>query len=189
MKYAVQTMNRSKKSEELVISFFVTARGTLLQRTPLGIFRALLNSMLRSFPGYLAQLSERHGDREKRFGNYQENRWQWSDGELEEFMAEVLTIGTKNQPLIIFVDALDECGAESAKRLLKFFQGLMRDGQEAKLMICFSSRHYPILGLITIPTISVEEQNDRDIRSVIQERLKEIQPKSKRQKIENNILL
>jgi ankyrin repeat protein len=190
MKFAVRMMDH-RKSRELVLSFFIHGRGTLLQKTPLGVFRTLLNSMLKSFPEYLSELTKRFEDRERRFGSYQMNRWDWADKELQEFMSEVLTKGAKNQPVVIFVDALDECGKDFAKGLLTYFKDLMKDieREEAQVKICFSSRHYPILGLNTIPTIFVENQNDKDIRLVIQERLKEIQPKAKRRQIEKEILL
>ncbi|KAH7001009.1 ankyrin repeat protein, partial [Ilyonectria destructans] len=190
MKFAVTRMNH-RKSGELVASFFIHGRGMLLQKTPLGVFRALLNSMLISFPEYLSQLTERFNDREKRFGSHQENRWHWAEKELQEFMSEVLTKGTTNQPVVIFVDALDECGKDDAKRLLAYFKDLMNciEREEAQVKICFSSRHYPILGLDTVSTISVEERNDKDIRLVIRDRLKEIQPEAKRQQIEKEVLL
>ena len=190
MKFAVKMMDQ-RKSRELVLSFFLHGRGTLLQKTPLGLFRALLNSMLKSFPEYLSQLTKRFEDRERRFGSYQMNRWDWADIELQDFMSEVLTKGTKNQPVIIFVDALDECGEDFAKSLLTFFKELMEDikREEAQVKICFSSRHYPILSLNTIPTISVEDRNNGDIQVVVQQRLKEIQPEAKRRQIEKEILL
>ncbi|KAK5995239.1 Serine/threonine-protein phosphatase 6 regulatory ankyrin repeat subunit B [Cladobotryum mycophilum] len=189
MKFAVTTMHR-RKSGELVVSFFFHGRGTSLQKTPLGAFRALLNSMLTSFPEYLSQLTTTFQDRESRFGSYGMNRWDWTAKELQEAMLEILTKGTKNRPVAIFVDALDECGEDYAKYLLEQFKKLMDDvnREEGQVKICFSSRHYPILGLRTIPTIFVEEHNDKDIRSIIQERLKEIKPKEKRQQIENEIL-
>jgi len=81
MKFAVTTMNY-KKSAALIFSFFITGRGIALQRTPLGIFRALLNSILEFFPESLARLVKLFRDREKRFGNYQEDRWKWNEKEL-----------------------------------------------------------------------------------------------------------
>ncbi|UQC83602.1 uncharacterized protein CLUP02_09096 [Colletotrichum lupini] len=61
--------------------------------------------------------------------------------------------------------------------------------EKALVKICFSSRHYPILGCETMSTIHVEEKNDEDIRLVVRERLKEIQPVAKRQQLENEILM
>ncbi|KAH7303013.1 hypothetical protein B0I35DRAFT_500264 [Stachybotrys elegans] len=65
--------------------------------------------------------------------------------------------------------------------------GIEREKGCAK--ISFSSRHYPILALDTIPTIPVEERSDKDIRWFLQDRLKEIEPKATRQQIETEILL
>ncbi|KAM0520575.1 hypothetical protein ACHAPE_002970 [Trichoderma viride] len=190
MKFAATMMDR-RKSGELVVSFFVHGRGTPLQKTPLGIFRALLNSMLISFPEYLSQLTKRFNDQEKRFGTYQENRWSWTEEELQDLISEVLTKGTKNRPVTIFVDAIDECGQGHAKELLEYFKSIMNnvEREEAQVKICFSSRHFPLLSLSTMSTISVEERNDKDIRLVIQERLSQIQPRAKRQQIEKDILL
>ncbi|KAL7780982.1 ankyrin repeat protein [Trichoderma afarasin] len=190
MKFAV-TMMDHRKSGELVVSFFFHGRGAPLQKNPLGVFRALLNSMLIYFPEYLAQLTERFNDQERRFGTYQEKRWTWAKEELQDFMSEVLTKGTRNRPVAIFVDAIDECGEVHAKYLLEYFKSLMNnvEREEAQVKICFSSRHFPLLGLDTISTIFVEERNDKDIRLVIRERLKQIQPKAKREQIEKEIML
>ncbi|KAK1458001.1 hypothetical protein CMEL01_15348 [Colletotrichum melonis] len=190
MKLAVTTMDR-RGSGELVVSFFIHGRGKPLQKTPLGVFRALLNSMLKFFPQHLFQLTERFKDRQARFGAYEENRWNWTERELQDFMSEILTKGTKKQPVVIFVDALDESGEDDAKSLLAYFKSLMDDieRERALVKICFSSRHYPILGYETMSTIHVEEKNEKDIRQVVRERLKEIQPVTKRQKLENEILM
>ncbi|KAL6819660.1 ankyrin repeat-containing domain protein [Trichoderma sp. SZMC 28015] len=190
MKYAVKMMN-CRKPGELVVSFFIHGRGTPLQKNLLGVFRALLNSMLTSFPKYLSQLAERFNDYERRFGTYQENRWSWTEKELQDFMSEVLIKGTKNRPVTIFIDAIDECGEFHAKYLLEYFKSLMNniEREDAQVKICFSSRHFPLLGLKTISTISVEERNDKDIRLVIRERLKQIEPKARRQQMEKEILL
>lgn len=190
MKFAVTTMDR-RGSGELVVSFFIHGRGNFLQKTPLGVFRALLNSMLKSFPQHLSQLTERFKDRQARFGAYEENRWNWTERELQDFMSEILSKGTKKQPVVIFVDALDESGEDDAKSLLAYFKTLMDDieGEKAQVKICFSSRHYPILGYKTKSTIHVEEKNDKDVRLVVRQRLKEIQPVAKRQRLENEILM
>ena len=146
MKFAVQSMTYINTGQ-LVVSFFITGRGTSLQKTPLGVFRALLNGMLQSFPQHLSQLTRLFEDREKRFGAYEAGRWDWVEKELQDFMSQVLTEETKRCPVLIFVDALDECGTDAARKLLTYFKDLMknveREGGQVK--ICFSSRHYPIL--------------------------------------------
>lgn len=190
MKFAVMRMNHENPGA-IVLSFFLHGRGKILQKTPLGLFRALLNSMLKYFPRYLSDLTKLFEDREKRFGSFLENRWDWAEKELQEFMLKVLTHGTRNRPVIIFVDALDECGKDVAKGLLTYFKDIMEEFESngAQVKICFSSRHYPILGHGTIPGISVEERNDKDIRSVIQRKFKEIEPEVRRRQLEKDILL
>lgn len=190
MKFAVTRMEE-RKSGELVLSFFIHGRGSRLQRTPLGVLRSLLNCMLDSFPDYLSNLTMKFEDREKRRGSYQEKRWEWEEKELGDFMSLVLTKGTKTQPVAIYIDALDECGEETAKSLLVYLKKLMKDIEEVagQVKICFSSRHYPILELKDIPTIFVEDRNDRDIRYVIMDQLSGVQPKEKRQQIEKQIFL
>ncbi|GFF32144.1 isoform Er14 of ankyrin-1 [Aspergillus udagawae] len=190
MKFAAIAMAH-RKYGELVISYFLHGRGTLLQKTPLGVFRALLNSMLKSFPTYLSELTVRFEDREKRFGSYEEGRWTWTEKELQEFLFRVLTKGTKAHPVVIFVDALDEAGKDAARSLLAYFRDMMKDieREEGLVKICVSSRHYPILGHDIFPSISVEERNDQDIRLTIRDKLENVQPDTKRQQIEKEILL
>lgn len=188
MKFAVTTME-SKQPQDLVLSFFVHGQGKELQKSPLGIFRALLNKMLSTFPQRLSKLTERFEDRERRFGSYQEDRWEWSAAELQDFMSETLISGTKDLPITIFVDALDECGEHDAKALLNYFLDLMRQAEQEKghLRICFSSRHYPILWPNTIPTISVEDHNNMDIQLVVHQKLKQIEYPMSRWKIEQRV--
>ncbi|KAF5538071.1 ankyrin protein 3 [Fusarium phyllophilum] len=189
MKFAVDTMSR-RKSGEVITSFFIHGRGIPLQQTPLGIFRALLNSLLISFPKYLTELTEVFQDKQKRYGSYeQKNGWKWSEKELEKFLYRLLIEGTKDMPVVIFIDALDECG-DHAKSLLVSLKSLAETAeQEGSLIrICFSSRHFPILGHETMARVYVEEKNDQDIRLVIEDRLKEIKPIERRRQIEKEIL-
>ncbi|KAH7215630.1 hypothetical protein DER44DRAFT_806689 [Fusarium oxysporum] len=191
MKFAVDTMNR-RKSGEIIASFFIHGRGIPLQRTPLGIFRALMNSLLMSFSEYLAELTEVFQDKQKRYGSYeQKNGWQWNEKELEKFLSRLLIEGTKELPVVIFIDALDECGETDAKRLLVSLKSLIENAKHkgSLVRICFSSRHFPILGHETMVRVYVEEKNDQDIRLVIEGRLKELQPVEKRRQIEKEIML
>ncbi|KAH8723067.1 ankyrin repeat protein, partial [Phaeosphaeriaceae sp. PMI808] len=189
MKFAVTEMHR-RQSGELVLSFFVHGQGTDLQKTPLGIYRTLLNTMLKYFPEYLSQLTKLFEDQEERFGAYTENRWKWIDKELQDFLSVILTKGSKRQPVVIFIDALDECGEGVAKSLLRYFKDLMEvaDIEESQVKICVSSRHYPILGIDTIPTTSVEKRNCKDLQLVIQRQLEEIEPDWRRNQIQKAIL-
>ncbi|KAL1604867.1 hypothetical protein SLS60_004407 [Paraconiothyrium brasiliense] len=189
MKHSVKRM-RERSSNDLVVSFFFHGQGTPLQKTLLGLFRALLASILDYFPEYLTQLAIKFAEREKRYGRYTERRWEWTEKELQEVLSSLLVRGTQCQPVVIFIDALDECGEGPAKSLLAYFKDLTCQAEigHARCKICLSSRHYPILSLDTIPSVQVEESNNQDIRRYIQKKLKDIRPKSKRDQIEIEIL-
>ncbi|KLO81605.1 Uncharacterized protein LW93_6756 [Fusarium fujikuroi] len=144
-----------------------------------------------SFPKYLAELTKVFQDKEKRYGSYdQKNGWRWNEKELEKFLSGLLMQGTKEVPVVIFIDALDECG-EHAKSLLLSLKSLVENAerQGSMVKICFSSRHFPILGHESMARVYVEERNDQDIRLVIGGRLKEVQPVDRRREIEKEILL
>jgi ankyrin repeat protein len=189
MKYALGMMNNTQP-KAVVASFFIHGQGMDLQRSPLGLFRALLHSLLESFQAQLNKLTEKFNDYQRRFGNYQEKRWQWNEEELKECLKEVLIHGTNDQTTIIFVDALDECGDEDAKHLLEYFQNLMDSAERgrSRVKICLSSRHYPILGQNNIPTVFVENKNHEDIRLVVERRLSMLGSIAECQQIQEKIL-
>ncbi|TPX16068.1 uncharacterized protein E0L32_004063 [Thyridium curvatum] len=192
MKFACQTMSMQQRKEDgLVVSFFVHGQGNTLQKTPFGMFRALLNSLLLKFPEPLSRLTERFEDRERRYGSYEQGRWKWEENELRDFLSDLLIQRTGALPVTIFVDALDECGESQAKTLLAYFKTVVQTAEleNGQVRVCVSSRHYPILGRKSIPTISVEERNHRDIRLYVQQSLREIEPGSERHSIESEILL
>lgn len=186
MKSATRMMQCSQ-SRSAVVHFFCQGIGTPLQKTPVGVFRALLNSLLQFFPDHLDRLKATFQERQTRFGP---NKWEWDEDELRQVMFDALTSSTKSQPIIIFVDALDECGETPARQLIEFFRRIEDAAQDegASVKICFSSRSYPNLGLSEIPGISVEEYNRKDIRTVVRRSLLEITPIKIRQEIESKIL-
>ncbi|KAF1846370.1 ankyrin [Cucurbitaria berberidis CBS 394.84] len=166
MKYAVRKMHENQ-SGELILSFFVHGQD------------------------YLAQLTTKFEEREKRFGGYMADRWKWTTKELQDFLTTVLTKGTQSCPVIVFIDAIDECGEVAAKSLLAYFKEVAKQAKAegARFKVCLSSRHYPILGLETIPAINVEDENGKDVQWYTRKRLEDIQLKGKRQQIEDEILL
>jgi ankyrin repeat protein len=80
------------------------------------------------------------------------------------------------QPLTIFVDALDECDADEVEEMVEYFEG---SGQCAvssgtRLNICFSSRHYPHIDVQYGRKLSLDlqEGHEKDIAAYIQSKLK-----------------
>lgn len=190
MKHAYRSMAAQYPSE-LITSFFIHGRGSELQRTPLGVFRALLNTLLGHFPVALARLTKRFEDREKRFGGYQANRWSWNEKELQESLSEVLLKHTENRSVTLFVDALDESGEDPARALLAYFADLSDRAKkcQARVKLCVSSRRYPIIGLDQFPTTSVEEKNSLDIQWYVKERFGRIASSTKHEQVQTEIML
>ncbi|CAN9202124.1 unnamed protein product [Alternaria alternata] len=166
------------------------AYGTPLQKTLLGLFRALLASILEYFPKHLTQLVAKFAEREKRYGGVTGRRWEWTENELKEVLFSVLAKDAQLLRVVIFIDALDECGEGPAKSLLAYFKDLtyLAESKHAHFKVCLSSRHYPILALDTIPSVQVEKMNGQDIRWYVRERLRDIRPVLKREQIEAEIL-
>ncbi|KAL1625230.1 hypothetical protein SLS54_003318 [Diplodia seriata] len=189
MKHLWATMQQNVH-KELVSSFFIHGRGIQLQKTLLGLYRALLNNLLGHFPDYLGKLCQRFEENERQFGSWENQKWEWNESELQQFFHTFLLDVSKTWPVVIYIDALDECGAEAAQKLLELLKQLDKSAgpRGCCLKICFSSRHYPILGLESVPTIYVEDQNDRDIRRVVRHSLQEIDSVTKRHQIENEIV-
>lgn len=189
MKYASEMMKK-RNTGDIIVSFFFHGRGVPLQKSPLGFFHAVLSILLGHFPRFLSSLTTTFQHREKRFGSYIQGRWHWTEPELQGLMTQLLKEETDSRPVVIFVDALDECGNDSARALLAYFKELMDEvAEEGRVKVCVSSRHYPVLGVDAIPKVLVEERNDRDIRYVMQKRLRDIQPEEKRRRYEKEILM
>ena len=189
MKHCVKrTCERSP--DDLVVSFFFHGQGTPLQKTLLGLFRALLASLFEYFPEHLTQLVAKFAEKEKQYGGFAGRRWEWTENKLKEVLSNVLVKGTHCQPVVIFIDALDECGEDPAKSLLAYFKDLtyQAESEQSHFRACLSSRHYPILALDTIPSVQVEKMNGRDMQWYVRKQLRDIRPESKRDQIEAEIL-
>lgn len=186
MKYASEKLReKSSGSADLVSSFYIHGRGVNLQKTVTGVYRALLHDLIPHFQQTLSQATASFQAKESRYGSYREGRWEWTESELEKFLLQLLMHTSAKRRIVIFIDALDECEKDAPIKLLtclkQFGERIERQKLHAK--ICFSSRHYPILGQAQVPTIVVEDRNREDIRQVMEEKLKDIEPDKERERI------
>ncbi|KAF2995238.1 hypothetical protein E8E13_002798 [Curvularia kusanoi] len=188
MKFAVDSLRKSDRAE-IVLSYFVYGQGTELQRTPLGILRAILSDLLRQLPDHLGDLTKKFNEYNEQHG-IQVGGWAWSQSELEREFERILKFQTGNRQITIFIDALDELGENSAKTLLRFFRTLTTElsKRNRQARFCVSSRHYPIIGHDTIPHVNVEQENSRDLAWYVRERVQEIESETAREEIERELL-
>ncbi|EHK19525.1 uncharacterized protein TRIVIDRAFT_133015, partial [Trichoderma virens Gv29-8] len=80
-----------------------------------------------------------------------------------------------DQPLLLIIDALDECSDGDVKKVAEFLQHLSTDATNAgtTLKICLSSRHYPFIRFRRYQELVLEKekQHDEDINNYISSNL------------------
>ncbi|CAG7979961.1 unnamed protein product [Penicillium nalgiovense] len=154
------------------LEFFFTARGTKLQRTPLGMLRSLLNQLFLYDTTVRPLVRAAYNIRHEKFAGGEHNS-EWPQKLLEELLEKVILMSATHQQVTIFVDALDETGQFSAQQLAGYLHQLSRSARRARviLKICFSCRHYPIVDSDEAIGITVEHHNFMDIVSYVRDKL------------------
>ncbi|KAJ5941941.1 hypothetical protein N7516_002109 [Penicillium verrucosum] len=152
------------------LEFFFTARGTEMQRIPLGMLRSLLCQIFDRDATARPQVREAYEQRCRQFG-YGEREWEWPQVVLEELLAGTILASASRQHIMIFVDALDEAGAESAQYLAAYFHRLINRAEKMNVavQICISCRHYPIMESDPAREIYIEHHNHDDIARYIKD--------------------
>ncbi|KAM5349338.1 hypothetical protein ACJ41O_005843 [Fusarium nematophilum] len=158
---------------DLILSFFFHGRGVDLQRTPLGLFQSLLYQLLCEVPDALQDLVATFQQRCETIGKPGE-KWQWHPRELQRFLESSIPKVLKTRPVWLFVDALDECGEDSAIELVDGFQSLIQTLPTISLKhfhVCFTCRQYPILEVDCALQICADDENRDDISMFIHNKL------------------
>lgn len=152
----------------LVLSFFFHGRGVELQKTSLGLFRSLLHQLLSQKPDARSDLVATFRHKCQTVGEAGTG-WQWHLRELQEAFRAALSKALERQSVWVFIDALDECGKQSAIDLVKHFKSLLGDvpAQSSQFLIAFTCRHYPILNLDSTYEITLEDENTGDISAFV----------------------
>ncbi|SPO05328.1 uncharacterized protein DNG_08015 [Cephalotrichum gorgonifer] len=169
LKHALRQVPLLYKDGTQAISFFFHGRGNELQRTPLGLFRSILHNLLNRFPGTHPDLIAYFEEKERTVGKPEE-KWNWDVQTLQRFIESAISRILEMFPVVLFIDALDECGEELAFELIDYFKCLLAKfpSVSSSLGICFSCRHYPILELDDGLTIHLEKENTADISLYVQ---------------------
>ncbi|CZR60318.1 uncharacterized protein PAC_10214 [Phialocephala subalpina] len=166
MKYALE--KEKLNTNYTIASFFFHGRGNNLQKQALGLWRSLLHQILAQIRPLLLKFTLNY---EKNLNERGQPRtaWYWHERELQDFFEDHIV---KHHPVRIFIDALNECDETVTRELVKYFRNLVSSDQ-SKLSICFSCRHYPTFEDYPnfTTTIRVEEENEQDILTYIQENL------------------
>ncbi|KAJ5537703.1 hypothetical protein N7494_007182 [Penicillium frequentans] len=136
------------------------------------MFRSLLNQIYERDTTVRSQVRTNYEQRCRQFG-FGELKWEWPRPVLEELLTGAILESANRQPVNVFVDALDEAGAESAQQLAAYFHRLIDRAaiKSSAVQICISCRHYPIIGNAQAIEIYVEDHNHQDIAEYIHDTL------------------
>ncbi|KAK1579705.1 uncharacterized protein LY79DRAFT_652008, partial [Colletotrichum navitas] len=172
MKYALEKVPYLYETQPLVLSFFFHGRGHELQKSLLGLFQSLLHQLLKHVPGTLSDLID-HFDHNRKTVGEAGKKWQWHVPMLQAFFQSSLSKILKHRAVLVFIDALDECGEEPAVQLIEFLKQTLSGlaSEDSQFSICFSCRHYPIIELEGGSTIPIDQENGKDIDTYVQTHL------------------
>ena len=158
----------------IIVSFFFDARGTSLEKTPLGLYRTLLLELFAKVPNLLQEIDIALHQRLQ----MSVSDWEWREDELKDLLRSVLS-SLRGRRVYIFVDALDECEEDNhtehtrARDLVRFFEELLnrKTTQSPTMYLCLSSRHYPLITVRNCTRsleLCMEEENSADITQYIE---------------------
>ncbi|KAK1566078.1 uncharacterized protein LY79DRAFT_112720 [Colletotrichum navitas] len=170
MKFAFNRAKRSKGKKKLLISFFFNARGEVLEKTTLGMYRSLLHQLLGSVPDLQTLL-----DDPDLIPLDQLDSEGWGLDQLRSlFRSAVRRLGQRQ--LTCFIDALDECDDNEVSDMVKCFEDL---GQYAvqndiSFYVCLSSRHYPYIDIVYGQKLVLEDQSGhgKDLEKYVRSELR-----------------
>jgi ankyrin repeat protein len=163
-------LNTKGDPSQITLSFFFLARGTVEEKSTIGLYRSLLHQIFEKAIDLKDSLEWMTPDGAKVI---QRNGWN------EEALKQTLThairmLGTRS--LTIFVDALDECDKKQVADMVCFFEELCDGAREtqAQLRICFSSRHYPTIVIQKGIELVLEHEigHSEDIKHYIKSKLR-----------------
>jgi hypothetical protein len=168
MKFACTRARREYK-DGIVISFFFNARGHDLGKSTEGMYRSLLLQLLHKLDNPRATLD----DSDIELGHV--NRPIKLDTEnLFMFLTKAIEL-VDRRSLFFFIDALDECDDRQVRAMLEDFSNLAQHAMEinARVHICFSSRHYPHIHIQHGRQLNLDNQigHGHDIEKFIQSKL------------------
>ncbi len=188
MRHAVVMIEKEERQTNLVVaSFFFHGRGSSIQKSPLGLFRSLLHQLLPQIPELLllfSSLFKKRCETEGKFGT----AWDWKERDLQDFFKHNVTDSAR---ILLYIDALDECGEENARDLVDYFHAITSgsDVVDPSLSICFSCRHYPLVSRDDGLQICVENETNEDVQVYIQNAMwEQIRDKSRADEARDEIL-
>jgi ankyrin repeat protein len=169
MKFAYANAKETM-TDTIIISFFFNARGELLEKSALGMYRSLLVQLLEKVPElqnlfyFLGLTAPNNGDFHR-----------WNIEMVKDIFGRAIK-NLGNRCLTCFIDALDECEEDEVREMVAFFEnlGLLTVSSRIRFHVCFSSRHYPYITIKKGVQLILEGQegHQQDIANYLHNELK-----------------
>jgi ankyrin repeat protein len=162
---------RKESGDSLLAAFFFHGRGkNALEKSPLGMLRSVLYQFLEQNARLCEVFLPIFLDKQRKHGV----DIQWHFGELKSFLlSSVETLGS--DPIVLLVDALDECMDEEVQSVVTFLESLACSAVESDktLNICLASRHYPQIRIGKVDELVIEthSEHDKDIMEYVRHNL------------------
>jgi ankyrin repeat protein len=158
-------------SEQLLLAYFFNARGDVLEKTYMGMLRSIVFQLTKQDEVVRKRFVQRC--REKAM-IHEGSELEWQPSDLRDLL--VIELGQRStRPVILLIDALDECSESDAHLVVKFLQDLSAKATRsgATVRVCLSSRHYLSIDMNRKLELILEssEKHREDIMSYISENL------------------
>ncbi|KAH7024670.1 uncharacterized protein B0I36DRAFT_163620 [Microdochium trichocladiopsis] len=152
---SIVSQTGDKRRESVTLSFFFNAKGQTLEKNMLGLYRALLFQLAQRNAVVLSMLA----------GNKTASPEKIPLEELKQLLKKGLAF-IKTQPVVVFIDALDECDSRTHQRKeLMFWRTLLE--MTPNLRFCISSRFVTAFSTGADPTVDIGIYNSPDIKVLI----------------------
>lgn len=171
MRYAYNEEKAS--SSHVTIAFFFKAKGCNLEKSVEGMFRALLCQLIsvpscdRSLPYMITGSDQEY---------YKKHGWPLAI--LKDLFRRAADAQAfrDGRPVVLYIDALDECAEDEVRELLTYFEDLAEEMVLSESpRVCFSSRPYPNMTINQCETILLDRrpEHNNDIRKYTLHRLRD----------------
>ncbi|KAF3214418.1 hypothetical protein TWF679_004792 [Orbilia oligospora] len=161
---------QKKLPSHSIAAYFFSTRGQGLEKSRHGMLRSLLYQLCDNDSGAYRAFLPRFRDKEKKHGH----SWEWREDELETILLEFIASSTK--PVVLLVDALDECDESEVRMAVNFLETLSSVSVTAKrtLNVCLSSRHYPTISMAKKLDLTIEgiAGHNKDISIYVEAKLR-----------------
>ncbi|KAI6355608.1 hypothetical protein MCOR31_011144 [Pyricularia oryzae] len=157
IKHAFRRFQRDLFRHHTIVAHFFNARGDRLEKTALGLLRSMVYQLLRSDNALYDRFV--HVFREKQI-HCHDTQLEWRLSELQQFVHS--TVQQTPRPILLLIDALDECDDDEVRNMVHFLESLSLEPPRAdkQLQMCLSSRHYPTIGMNKFVELAVEQKKD-----------------------------